>query len=233
MPSGYPDYTRLSAAGGFELATVSGAVASGTTVFQGFVGNWPYQDLYVALAAGTDFAQITIAYYPDSSYTTSAGSQVITRASGTRGNTQYAVLAPWAVITVQTVSGAAITFTALNVYGAYGSAGAARLAGLAGPVYAIDANIAATTNRTDNVASVVPGPAVLSVATNAATWTIYLWYYSFATAGYHIMWKVDNTIAAKGGSWPVALPDVPMQIEEVNGDTGTRLFVVGLVSASY
>lgn len=233
MRAGYPDYERLTASGGYELATVTGAKASGSTLFAGFAGSWPYLNFATRTASPADTYQLAITYYTDSTYTTVAASQSITRTTTMSTIIQRAVLGPWVKVTLTTASGNPITLTALTVYGTYGAADGNKLHTGSEVLLQVDDTFTSGQTQTFNVTTCIPGPAVFMLYTPKPVWAAYFFYYSWAQSGYVQYWQIDNTVAAHGGSWPVPMVDAPHQVQIFNGSTSTVDIVAGWLTSAY
>lgn len=207
IDTGYPDYARLQRYGGFELAQVSGLQANGATLFTGFVGAWPYLIILTSTFTGPNYARFIITYYTDSTYSKSVGEQVFTRDKNSDVTTQYAVLGPWCKIVMNTDTAGAATLNAFNVYGSYANAGSIRLKLTEDPPWTMDQVFAAGGSATFTISHMMPGPGVFSIYAPVASWSALVSYYSLTAAGFKFYFRVDNSVAANGGTWPLPLPD--------------------------
>lgn len=233
MQTGYPDYQRLTAGGGFELATVTGSQASGAVLFEGAVGPWPYLNIATGTAAPSDTYRLAVTYYTDGTYTTVAASQSIVRTSAMSTIIQRAVLGPWVRVTLTTASGNPLTLSSLTVYGTYGAAAGNGLHTGSEVLLQVDQVIAAGATASFDVGTCIPGPAVFMLYAPKLVWTAFFYYYSWDLAAYAQYWQVDNTVAAHGGSWPVPMVDAPHRVEIANGSTAAQNIVAGWLTAAY
>lgn len=111
MTVGYPDYARLSQQGGTELYGVANtAPPYFSKLFQGYVGAWPYVNIFTNLAASADTMQIVLAYCSDATFNTIVGERTIVRTGGNVAVSQYANLTPWLTFWYTTKSGNPMTF---------------------------------------------------------------------------------------------------------------------------
>lgn len=232
MSTGYPDYARLSQAGGSELATVTGAVTSGQVIFQGFVGSWPF--LYLANSSFTpnDNVLITITYYSDATFGTMASSQGITRSQGMATITVRAVLGPWCKITVTTASGAPVTFGQVTIYGSYARSSGPDLHSGNEVAFQTSASVAGGATSTFNVAVTPKGSAVFMLYSPAGLWAAQFFYYSWAAAAVVEVMQLDNSVAAHGGVWTIPFIDAPYSIHLTNRATAAQVIVASLTAAA-
>lgn len=231
--AGYPDYQRLSTFGGVELKNASGTFNDGSTIFSGFVGTWAYLDIYTTGFSGPSFAQFTIAYYTDSTFTTQVGTYSFIRAHFQTSQSQYAVLAPWCKITINTDTGAAATGMVFNIYGSQGSAGRIRMGGSAGQLLSLSQSFAAGAFPAQVLGACAPGPGLLHVFTQKSLWFVELASYSWSAKAYNVFFQVDDNIAPRGGTWPIAIPDAPLQVLINNSATSAQGMTISVVSTAY
>ncbi len=201
-----------------------------TYLFSGYVGAWPYLIISADLAAGGDTARITINYYSDSTFNQLVGFKYVIRQGGAFSSTQYANLSEWCKIYYETKSGNPMTFTVLGIYGASSPANQMQLVSLDVPIYQLDQSVAAATSVTATPIHVQPGPGVLAVFTNAAVWFLTLAYFDYGANAFLRVLQIDNTVAAKGGVFQIAMLDTPMQIVIHNTDASAETFRVSLMS---
>lgn len=232
MSTGYPDYARLSQAGGSELATITGAVTSGQVIFEGYVGSWPYIYLANSTFTPTDNVLITITYYSDSTYTTQASSQGITRSQLMQTITVRAVLGPWAKITVTTASGNAVTFSQITIYGSYARSTGPDLHSGNEVAFQTSASIGAGTTSTFNIAVTPKGSAVFMLYSPAGLWAAQFYYYSWAAAAVIEIMQLDNSIAAHGGIWTIPVIDAPYSVHITNRATAAQSIIASLTAAA-
>lgn len=233
MSIGYPDYTRLQTTGGYELASVAGPITDAQVIFQGFVGSWPYLNIYTPAALSADEYQLIIGFFADSTQHTPVGTVLATRYTSAYALAQYAVLGPWVNIQVVTASGSALDIGVIGVYGTYGNAGAARLHGGPYPILNYNATLAASTGTTQQAGYIMPGPAKINIWTAAASWYVYLGAYDYSAGNYPAVWRIDNTIAAHGGTFDLPMLDTPHLLTVHNGDTSARQFIINWIQAGY
>lgn len=231
--AGFPDYARLTTQGGYELANVTGNVASGGTVFSGFVGIWAYLDILTTGFASPNFARYTITYYTDNSYTTQVGVIGFTRHHSQSSQCQYAVLGPWCKITVTTNDGTALTSTIINIYGTQGTAGRIRLGGSDGQLFSMSQSFPAGLNGPYLLGTCAPGPAYLAIHSLATSYFVELESYSFTGGTYNVFLTISNDFAPKGGIWQFALPDSPVEVLINNGQTTAQGMTVTVGSMAY
>lgn len=231
MPVGYPDYERLSRSGGYLLYGVANTTPLYDTIlFSGYVGNWPYLTVALSINSTADFVQVIIAYYSDSTFATQVAFRYITRAGANFSVTQYANLTEWCQIWYISKSGNPINFLGFSVYATSDPAETDQLVSTDVPEGYY--NVSMATGATQNIllGHVQPGPATLSISTQAAAWFAEVQYYDFGAGAYLLLTHIDNTIVASGGVFTVGLIDAPTQISMHNGDASSKFMRVSLVS---
>lgn len=233
MATGFPDYARLSTAGGFELLTQTGSVASGTTIFAGYVGSWPYLNIFTGTVTPTDYYRIVLTYYTDNTYAVMAATQSVTRSNLMSTITQRTVLGPWVKAVLTTASGNPITATAITIYGSYGNAAGVQLHTGSEAIWQLDDTISSGSTETFNLTTVSPGPAVFALYAPKPVWAAYILYYSWALGALAQTNQFDQTIGLHGGVWVVPMVDAPYQIQIFNGSTSAQEIVASLVSTAY
>lgn len=233
MTTGFPDYARLQTFGGYELVTLAQSIASGTTIYKGYVGTWPYLNIFTGTVTQTDYYQIKLTYYTDSTYTTMAATQSVTRSNVMSTITQRAVLGPWVKAVLTTASGNAITTSALTIYGTYGNAAGVQLHTGSEAIWQLDDSIAGGATQTYNLVTVSPGPASFHLFAPKAAWAVYISYYSWAASAWAQTHQLDDTIAAHGGVWDMPMVDAPYQVQVYNGATTAQNIVGSWASKAY
>lgn len=233
MTTGYPDFVRLQTFGGYELLTKTGSVASGTTIFAGYVGSWPYLNIFTGTVTQTDYYQIKLTYYTDSTYSTMAATQSVTRFNLMSTITQRTVLGPWVKAVLTTASGNAITTTGITIYGSYGNAAGVQLHTGSEAIWQLDDTIGAGLTETYNLTTVSPGPASFALYAPKPVWGAFILYYSWAQSALAQTHQFDQTIGLHGGVWTVPMVDAPYQIQIFNGSTSAQEIVASLISTAY
>lgn len=227
MPdTGYPDYTRLSREGQFQLFFGSNFTpVNNTVMFQGYVGNFPFINVFANMGASADFMTMFFAWYTDSTFTT----QIAFRAAVKTGNNftvaQYANLSDWLQIFYVSKSGGNMTFTSLSVYGTQQPSGQRQLASSDVAFFSSSGSIAASTTITTTITKVIPGPSIFNLFTGATAWNVNFLYYDFGANAYVIDYvAVGTTFANSGCHIEIPLLDCPMQIQIQNQDAAARTF---------
>jgi hypothetical protein len=233
MSVGYPDYARLNRSGGYLLYGV-GATSppENAILFEGYVGSFPYLNVVLNVNATSDFIRVVIAYYTDETFSTQIGFRYVIRGGGSFSVTQYANLSEWCAIFYDSISGNPVPFIQFAIYGAQSVAGQTSLVSTDVPIYQSDGLVALSSSVQVNPLHVQPGSAILGIFTTAAVWFVTVAYYDYGSATYKRMYDIDSTITAKGGTYPVSLPDAPLQLTISNTDTSDRTFRMSLMSTS-
>lgn len=212
MSEGYPDYARLSQAGGTQLFAGSGSIPQNTILFKGYVGPWPYVNLFSDPALGSENVTIVLVWFSDATFTTQVAFRYAVRNQFSIAGTQYANLSPWLQFYYVDISGNPISWTLLGLYGATGYATPNQLLSSDAPIQASNAVIAAGTSLTFNPQHVSHGAATLTVETTLATWFINLFYLTAQTYTLTFQHRISNVQNAGGGSYATPLLDAPYQI---------------------
>jgi len=226
MSEGYPDYARLSQQGGVQLFSANGVVPQNAFLFQGYVGSWPYVNLYTDIVAGTDSAQIFLNYHSDSTFTTLVTQRLAIRNNPTLAVTQYANMSPWLSFFYEAQAGTNMTWNPLSLYATTGPANQIELASLDVPIFRNTAVVPANGSLLFDITKIQPGAAKMIVTSNAATWHINVDYYDFTSNSYLFYAKIDSSWAGSGGVFDMPMIDAPMQLSLVNGTAANQQIFV-------
>lgn len=231
MTVGYPDYQRLDRAGGYLLYGVNNVTPPfNTRLFAGYVGLWPYITVALSVGNGADTAQIVLSYYTDETFATQVGFRIVNRQSGQFSVTQYANLSEWLIVSYVSKSGNPVPFAEFAVYASVGTANQFQLVSMDVPVFQVNASVGIGATTTAIPQHVQPGPSVLSISTPSAAWFVEIAYYDYGSGTFILLTHIDQTIAAKGGVFAVAVPDTPIQVSIRNSDTVAQFIRVSIVS---
>lgn len=216
MSEGFPDYARLSLAGGTQLFSGTGTIPENAILFQGYVGPWPYLNLFADPTLGAENVTIVIEWFSDATFTTLTAFRYAVRNGQSISGTQYANMSPWVKVFYETASGLAVHWDILALFGATSIATPNQLLSSDAPIQQSNALIAANTALTFNPSHVTHGNAQITVETTLATWFINLFYTaanSYTSTFHHRISSVQN---AGGGSYCVPLLDAPYTITVKN-----------------
>lgn len=117
---GYPDYARMSLASGFTLSYTNQAFNVNTTLFQGYIGSWPYINHFWDGQAGTDFYQIQIIFSSDSSFSNDVGFYTLYRYSSSTCFKQYKCLSDWVTIQINPITLSNTNVAGITFFGTTG-----------------------------------------------------------------------------------------------------------------
>ena len=231
MSVGYPDYQRLSLAGGYELYSATNkTITQNVVLFQGYVGTWPYLNIDLDVNGGTDHVQVFVSYFSDATFSNNVGFRYLTRAGNSFSSTQVANLSAWAQVGYHSKSGGNVNFNNFGVYATTGPVAGNNLQSQYKPVAYLNESVGAGSTAITDPSFVIPGPAVFSVSATGTTWYAELRYYDWDTDSILLITHIDQTIYAKGGVWTVGLPDAPVEIALHNGDSADKTMRMSLVS---
>lgn len=217
MSIGYPDYARLSQQGGVLLYSGTGIVPQNTILFQGYVGPWPYINLFADTASGSENVNIILEWYSDATFTTLVGFRYAPRNQYSISATQYANLSPWLRVFYTTASGNPISWSLISVYAATGAASPNALLSADAPLFTSDASILANTSETYQVEHVSYGDAQFIVSTALATWYVNFSYQDATSYALVFYAQINSSWAGSGGAFNLPAPDSPIQLVVHNG----------------
>lgn len=232
MTVGYPDYARLSQAGGYELySAVNSSPPENFPLFRGYVGSWPYVNLQTRIAASADFAQFGMRYYDDDTFTNLVGFRFANRGGANEATTQYANLSPWLDFRYQSISGLAMPVQSVSLYGSTAPANQFGLASMENPILQSNAHIGASTLSTFIPGPIQPGNAQLQFLTGAASWYVNVQAYSYTLNAYETLFQINNVqYPNKQFVLEVPMIDSPMALQVNNGDAASQNFIFSWVS---
>lgn len=226
MSIGYPDYARLSLAGGFELFNFNGTMVNGTTPFSGYVGEWPYLNVFTEFPLTSDAGLIQFTYFTDDTFTSQVGIRNLVRGNGSFATTQYANFSPFVQVDFFTKSLNPIPGVEFSIYGTTGPSGNFGLASNDTPILSVNQSIGASTSVSFPAGHIQPGAGTLLISTAATSWSVNIQFYQWSSGTYFNYGQLTSAIAAKGGSFDVPLLDAPCQLFITNGDAAARSFIV-------
>lgn len=226
MTVGYPDYSRLSRAGSYQLYNTSTTPPVGVILFKGYVGSWPYVNLFTAASATADFARLKMIYFPDDTFTGPIAYRYAIRDQYAFGGAQYANMSDWLEFSYDSISGVNFPFTEVSLYATTGHADSKQLTSMDVPVIGGTYNLGSTSTTTDYSHHTQPGPAFFSVQTAATSWYINVSYYDYGSAAWVLIRQYNNTSNGGSAGEPLPLMDAPYKIDIHNGDAVLRAFVV-------
>jgi len=232
MPTpGYPDYSRLSQQGASLLYGTNTTPPVNTILFQGYVGAWPYVDLFTLATASTDFAQIVMEYYTDSTFTENVAFRYAIRDQYALGATQYANLSPWLRFYYESTSGNNFPFNQLSLYATSGEASPQAMSSNDVPLVYFNGSIAANSSETLYPGHTHPGNALFSMYTNSATWYVEPQYYDYASSSWLTLTEIGGTGEAAGSiTQEVPILDAPMRFVINNSAAAADTFRVSVMS---
>lgn len=226
MTVGYIDYARLSQEGGFQLYADSGSPPENTVLFKGYVGAWPYVNLFTDCNSSSDVCRIAIAYFSDSTFSTQVGWRYAVRTGGMFAATQYANLSSWVVLSYTTLSGNPFPFVELGLYATVAPAKQVGLSSTDVPIIGTNQTIAGPSTGSVTPGHIQPGDASLMLYTNATAWNANVQYYDYGTPGYLQIFHTDNVISAHGGVYDLPMLDAPHLINFANTGSTSGQFVI-------
>jgi hypothetical protein len=227
MPDvGYPDYARFSRSGQFQL--YFGANVTPTydvPFFQGYVGLWPFINVFTNMAASTDFMQITYLWFSDSTFTTAIAFRAAVRGGNNLAYAQYANLSDWLQVFYTTKSGLAMQFRAISIYGTQQRSGAREIASQDTALSSFNGSVAASTTLVVPITKIIPGDSLFNLLSGAVGWNLNFFYYDFGLGAYQKYYGMtQNGFTDSAGHIFVPVLDCPLQIQIQNQDTSPRSF---------
>lgn len=217
MTEGYPDYARLAQQGGSLLYANTGSIPENTVLFQGYVGPWPYINMFTDPHIGAENVTIVIQWFTDFTFTTQVGFRYAVRSQFSIAGTQYANLSPWLRIYYTTASGNPIAWDLFGVYGATGVADANELLSSDAPVLSGNPVIAANTTSSFFPEHQSYGPGKFNLTTTLATWHVNVFYLAANTYVYTFYWRMDNISNPGGGTIELPSLDTQFRFDIANG----------------
>lgn len=225
MTVGYPDYARLSNAGGYLLYRTNGSPPENTVLFQGYVGLWPYINMFTSMNASNDYCRIQLSYFADESFSELTGFRYATRTGASFAITQYGNISPWLRVSYITISGNPISFQEWSIYGTTGYSPQINMTSADVPIFTFNQNVATTATFSVSPLHIQPGDASLMLYTTSAKWHAELTYFDFGAASPNQLFHLDDTLSAPGGIWDMPMLDAPHTFLITNDDTVTHQFV--------
>lgn len=223
---GFPDYARLSQTGNRQLCFFFGVnFTNGQILFQGYVGSWPYTDVFMDLGATADSLRVEMIYYSDKTMSVVVGFRFAIRQSGQFSSVCYGNVSDWMKIQVHTQSGNPI---AIQVFGAYATQGYSpgmSVDSLDVPLMFIHVTIPAATTSEFGMIHVHPGPARFLVNSAATSWQIKFRYYDYNTNSIQTMYQSQVFGVPTSDDLDFPLLDAPCFVDIVNNDAAAKLFI--------
>lgn len=230
MSVGYPDYARLSQAGGTQLFGHQGGITNNLILFEGYVGSWPYVNLVTNGPITSNFAQINLVWFSDSTFTTSVGFRFAIRGLNTFAQTQYANLSPWLRIFYESDNGSNLNFPQFGLFATTAPAGQIELASLDVPIIHGQDTIPAGSGEVVTPGHIQPGAATFQFATASPSYSITFNYFDWTAQAFVPLGQILSNFAPFGGFFDVPMLDAPMNIAIHNGDTASRVFTYSWMS---
>lgn len=227
MTEGLPDYARLSLAGGFELYNQSGVLPQNTVLFKGYVGAWPFVNLFAFPSAGAENVTLILQWFSDGTFANNAGFRNIVRSAQNFSGTQYSNLSPWLEMYYRDLSSNPISWDQLSLYGTNQPATPNQVLSSDAPIFSSNAGIAANSDLIITPQHVAFGDATLTVETSLTSWFIRFQYLAANTYTLTFHHRFSNLSMGGGGSVSCPLLDTPYSIDLHNGTAAT-----GTINAS-
>lgn len=224
MPAGYPDYTRLSRGGNVLLAGQGGNLVADSVLFAGYVGNFPYTTLYVNVGVVSNFADFSLIYYTDSTYTQAVGEHDSIRGSGTISACQYANLSEWMRVFIFTNNGSPYDVLWFALYGTSGYASGVLLDAANVPLIVENVTIPASTTNFYYLTRIRPGPASLFFFPAGNGYVLSVQYYDYSTGLWITTHLFDNVTFPPGFNMDIPMLDAPMRLSVDNTMTSAQQF---------
>lgn len=230
MTVGYPDYARLALEGGFTLFAATGNVTNNTTLFKGYVGNWPYVNVACSCGSTSDFLQIAMQYYSDSTFTTLVGFRNAIRFGGQFSLTQYANMSDWLLFFINTKSNNPYPFGQLTLFATVGQATPVIIPSLDVPVFQKAKIFTASEVDMDVPGHVSPGNMQLNFFTAATDWNLTIRHYDYGSNAYLADWQTSQATSPNAFTmnWPQG--DYPIRLDVTNNDAASRNFQYSLMA---
>lgn len=225
MSEGYPDYARLSQQGGSELFAGVGVLPENTRLFAGYVGPWPYVNVFTLGSGAGGNVTVILQWFTDETFTQQIGFRYATRGQSSLAATQYANLSPWLIVFYTSQSGLAVNWTLFGVYGATGPATPNQLLSSDAPIGSGTVSVAANSHTNVVPQHVGTGLASLNVFTALATWHIDMLY--LAASGYTLTaaGHFDSSISPHGGVFDMPMLDTEYEIAFGNDTAAAGTFL--------
>lgn len=232
MSVGYPDYARLSLEGGYTLYSATGNVTNNVQLFRGYVGNWPYINLSTSCGSTTDFTQIAMQYFSDSTFSTMVGFRNAVRFGGQFALTQYANMSDWLIFFLNTKSNNPYPFNDLSLFATVGQGTPIIMPSLDVPVFEKAKIFTASEADQDVPGHINPGTMQLNFFTAATDWNLTIRHYDYGSGGYQADWQTSQATspAAFVMDWPQG--DYPIRLDVTNNDAASRNFQYSLMTKS-
>jgi hypothetical protein len=227
---GYADYARLSQAGGTELAFAIGLVKENFIMFKGYVGAYPYVNLFLDMSTGYQPMQMLLEWYSDATFTNIVGFRFVNRVAGNLSATQYANLSPWLRVYYVTPDGSEVSFATFGLYGATAPALNNQLISNDVPLSSGAPTIAAGAIENYPAIHVQPGDAQLIVTTAASAYFFVIQYWNYSDNQYDTMYQFDQPTMGAGGSFNTPMIDAPINIRIHNEDAAAQQFTWAIIS---
>lgn len=226
MSEGYPDYQRLARTGQYQLYFGANITPpENTSLFQGYVGNFPFVNLFTDLASSTDFMQINLLWYPDSTFTTPIAFRRLNRGGSNFAITQYANLSDWLQLFYVTKSGNPMTFTDISMYGTQQPSDNRQLGSYDTALMSTNQTVAASTTVTIPLTKLASGTSLMNLFSGAVAWNANILYYDYGSNSFINYYSMDqNAFADAACHIQIPLLDTPMQFQFHNQDTAPRGF---------
>lgn len=224
MTIGYPDYARLSEQGGFSIFSTKGNVNNGAFVFEGYVGSWPYLNMFTLMSASSDFGRIALVYYADEKFTNQVGFRYAIRTGNSFAITQYANLSPWLQIQFNTISTNPMSFTEWTVYGTQGYSPQTQLASTDVPIFSTNQTIAAGTTVQAFPQHIQPGSGIANVSIGTNTWYANIFAWDYGGNAWALDTQLIGSWAGNGGVFDVPMLDTPYRIDMHNSGSAAIAF---------
>lgn len=220
---GYEDYARTSLATGKLLARGSQVFSTTTNLYFGYVGPWPYINMFMNITGGNRHYLLQFNYYSDDTFTTLiAGTQSV-RQDNNNGYQQYKVLSPYLSVTIIPDSGTPGGNILYAIYGTTGKASAADLATLASN--GIEQVNAILSGQQSNftLVEIVPGPWTVTWGASVAPCFFQLQRYDWNSAALVEFWEGSIEVINQSKSAIIQFPDAPIAGIQFNrgGANGT------------
>lgn len=231
MSIGYPDFARLSQAGGVLFTSNNNPIANNQTVFQGYVGDHPYITTFINSAGANDFIQLQYIWCSDATFNTIVAFKYQVRQTNNISWVQYANFSPWLKVFAVTKSGNPFPSNSYSLYGTTAPTPQVGLASLDVPILHNSSLIAASTAQQFLMDHVQPGNALFSYHTTAASWFVEFQYYDYGSNSTVNLNQITNN-QYPNGQFITEMPflDCPMYVNVNNGDTSARTFIFSWMS---
>lgn len=218
---GYEDYTRTSFATGKLLAKGSQVFNVTTNLFFGFVGAWPYINMFMNITGGNRHYLLQVNFYSDSTFTQLIAGVQVVRADDNNCYKQFKVLSPWVSFSLIPDSGTPGGNILYAIYGTTGKASAADLASLSSNGIEQVNSIVASGQSNFTLVEIIPGPWAITWGASVAPCFIQLSRYDWNSAAFVEFWEGSIDVANDSKNGIVQMPDNPIMIIQFNRAAGT------------